>query len=383
MTHKASADFFRQKREWSKRKDLILGYYLTPYLPKIATQRKPICIVDAFAGPGQFDDGELGSPLIICNALQNAVASGIQVPVKSLLIEADASLCSRLRTRVAEFSFASVRHGSFLEHLPEIVSIATTHNVFLYLDPYTVEGLDWKSMDQIFARVNGGVSIEILLNFNAFSFVRRGLAALKLNAPPAGTEFEDIDEPGSSVATSMVDDLDAVVGGNWWQAILRSSLTCPEQVDAVTTGYCDRLRSRFQEVCAYPVKENSRHRIPKYLLIFASRHPDALELMNDATCRARDSQAESEAPTDLTLFEMRPESLVPDLQHLPELLRRSSTKPMRRGDLVQTVIRSAFCRYSSWQIRRTISQLIKEEKIASETGRARINDDVLVWWIGS
>ena len=34
--HKADKTFFEKKRHWSKRKDKILGYYLTPYLAKVS-----------------------------------------------------------------------------------------------------------------------------------------------------------------------------------------------------------------------------------------------------------------------------------------------------------------------------------------------------------
>ena len=61
MGHKADKSFFDEKRHWSKRKDKILECYLTPYLSKIATQGHPVLIVDAFAGPGKFGDGEPGS----------------------------------------------------------------------------------------------------------------------------------------------------------------------------------------------------------------------------------------------------------------------------------------------------------------------------------
>ena len=47
-------DFFKAKRPWSKYKDFILGYYLEPYIPKVATLKKPILIVDCFAGCGRF-----------------------------------------------------------------------------------------------------------------------------------------------------------------------------------------------------------------------------------------------------------------------------------------------------------------------------------------
>ena len=63
-------DFFKRKRDWSKYKDLILDYYLGPYLQIVKQIRKPILVVDCFAGPGRFDDGQSGSPLIIAKHLQ-------------------------------------------------------------------------------------------------------------------------------------------------------------------------------------------------------------------------------------------------------------------------------------------------------------------------
>ena len=61
--------FFKAKRPWSKYKGFILRYYLETYIPKVATLKKPILIVDCFAGCGQFDDGEPGSPLIIASII--------------------------------------------------------------------------------------------------------------------------------------------------------------------------------------------------------------------------------------------------------------------------------------------------------------------------
>ena len=39
-------------------KDFILNYYLEPYIPKVNTLKKPILIIDCFAGRGSFDDGQ-------------------------------------------------------------------------------------------------------------------------------------------------------------------------------------------------------------------------------------------------------------------------------------------------------------------------------------
>ena len=33
-------DFFAKKRDWSRHKDFILGYYLEPYIPKVNTLKR-------------------------------------------------------------------------------------------------------------------------------------------------------------------------------------------------------------------------------------------------------------------------------------------------------------------------------------------------------
>ena len=71
-----SSDFFQSKKPWSPYKDMILSYYLTPYLPKVCSLGKPVVVVDCFAGPGRFEDGSEGSPLIISKAVREMVGKG-------------------------------------------------------------------------------------------------------------------------------------------------------------------------------------------------------------------------------------------------------------------------------------------------------------------
>ncbi|MFC1634935.1 hypothetical protein ACFL5Z_08835, partial [Planctomycetota bacterium] len=121
MGHKADKSFFNEKRHWSKRKDRILECYLPPYLSKIATQRHPILIVDAFAGPGKFGDGEPGSPLIICRSIQESLSKGLSVPVSALCIENDIELYSELSISIDPFTFAKAKHGKFGDYIHSTV----------------------------------------------------------------------------------------------------------------------------------------------------------------------------------------------------------------------------------------------------------------------
>lgn len=378
MPHKADASFFDSKRPWSERKDLVLGYYLKPYLAKVATLRRPIIIVDGFAGPGKFGDGKPGSPLIIASQVQERLVNS-PVPIKLVCIEEDDELYARLHSLLKQFEFADARHGRFLNQLPQLEIEALGHTIFLYVDPYAIEGLEWESMDRVFAHVqNSRTSVEVLLNFSASSFARRGLAAMGMVAP-RGIE-DELDDP-PPLQPPSVQRLNNVVGGDWWQEALRTSTEFPAQVQSISSGFCQRLRKRFAEVCEHPVKEKWHHKVPKYSLLFGSRSADALILMNEAMIKSRDLLAHDARPAYDTLFETRPHDLVPDLQRLPELVLSAAANPISRGALIAAVVRRAFCQFSEKQIKHAIDDLLKSKTLNSETGKTRINDQVKVWRI--
>ena len=380
MTHKADKSFFSEKRHWSKRKDSILRCYLQPYLAKIATQKAPILIVDAFAGPGKFDDGEPGSPLIICQSIQEALSRNISVPISALCIDDDKELFSKLCRLIEPFTFAEARHGKFGDYIQEIQEKAKDHSVFLYVDPFTVEGLDWISLDSVFQHLSvSHMSIEILMNFNARSFARRGLATLKLAVPDSDPAIEDVEEIDAPLVTPpSIEPLNRVVGGDWWQDVLKSSASFPEKLQRITDGICERLSRRFREVCQHPIKALPHHSVPKYYLIFASRHPHALILMNDEMVKSLHTLADLAKPEDPTLFEMRPTELVPDTEKLPPIILKHASQPTERSTVILNVIRECFGYFSRKEIRGSIEQLLKDGKLGSETGKTRINDTVKV-----
>lgn len=380
MGHKADKSFFDEKRHWSKRKDKILECYLPPYLSKIATQGHPVLIVDAFAGPGKFGDGEPGSPLIICQSVKKALSRGLSVPVSVLCIEDDRELFSQLSNLIGKFPFAEARHGKFGDYIQQIQEKAKDHSIFLYVDPFTVEGLDWARMDCVFQHLSiSHMSIEVLMNFNAQSFVRRGLAALKLAIPESNPEIEDTEEIDAQLVTPpSIERLNRVVGGDWWQKILDSPSSFTKKVQNITNGVCKRLRERFQEVCQHAVKALPHHDVPKYYLIFGSRHPDALKLMNDEMVKSLRTLADLAKPKDPTLFEMRSTELVPDIEKLPLIILKYASQPTQRGHVILAVIREYFCQFSVKQIRGCIERMLREGKLKSETGKVRINDKVKI-----
>jgi len=379
--HKADTSFFDKKREWSERKDEILRCYLPPYLAKIATLGAPILIVDAFAGPGVFGDGKDGSPLIICHAVKEALSSKPSMTVSVMCIEPLDELFLRLESNMSEFSFAEAMQGEFLDYVDVIEERARSHSVFLYVDPWQVKGLDWSALEMIFRHLTKSkMSIEILMNFNASVFARAGLAALKLTDLEPTDEIEDVEPIDPAIITPpSIEKLNSVVGGDWWQAILKTEQSFPDKVEQVARGVLEQLSRRFQEVCQHGLKAQPHHTVPKYYLIFASRHCDALELMNDQMVKSQRTLADIAKPEHPTLFEMRSTELIPDLNKLPSLILEQAAERKTRRKVIISIIRQRFGMFARREIRGCVKRLLEEGKLKSSTGRTRINDDVEIW----
>jgi hypothetical protein len=370
------ATFFRAKKPWSRRKDRLLTEYLPNYLPKVAHfLKRPVYVVDGFAGPGKFGDGEPGSPLLIAGVVEKAISAGLPTALHVLCVEKEPDMYTQLEVNTDRFPFVLRRAGKFLDHLPEIRGLARGNTLFLYLDPYTVEGLEWDALAGVFALLREGQSVEVLANFNSASFVRRGLAALKQAVPAPDPSVEDADEldPIEPGYVPPVDRLNAIVGGDWWQPILaRSDMDFAGKVAAIRDGFCSKLGEHFREVCVHDVKAEYHHTVPKYSMVFASRTPVALRLMNDAMVASREMVADATAGESAGLFwESRPKEVVPDPVELDALLvEQAPVAPVwtDRDDLFTRVARARIGSWSTSEMGKALKPLLKSGRLVSETG---------------
>lgn len=384
MSHKAGSSFFDEKREWSRRKDRILGSYLHAYLPKIATQKRPILIVDAFAGPGKFgraeDQGEDGSPILIAKQIEEAAKRPNFTTAKLICVERDKELFQRLTEVMKPYSFVKCYFGPFVDHLEGIERVARSHSTFLYVDPFTVEGIEWNVISSVLTRLRTVQSVEVLLNFNAQSFVRRALAALKRFVPepqPDDEDVGDIDAPFAQPAS--VERLCRVVGGDWWINVLEEHSDFPSQVNAIATAMEGEFRKYFREVGMHAIKALPHHTVPKYYLVFGTRSWHGLRLMNDEMAKSRKSLASLAEPEHATLFEVRSEELVPDTARLPDVIRRHAATRRSRKLVIADVIREKFCEFTHAEIRGVIEQMLKGGSLRSARGKSAINDSTEIW----
>ena len=257
------------------------------------------------------------------------------------------------------------------------------NTVFLYVDPYSVKGLVLARMRSVYDQIRrASSSVEVLLNFNVATFMRWGLAALKRHSEiPSDIDDQEpdyqADDPCENVEMST---LDSIAGGDWWRAIASdSSRSFVEKLAQFTSQYRKQMLSSFTYSASCEIKSKYEHRVPKYVLVYATRHFDGVSLMNDGMCKARRDFLGNQFSKPF-LFDFTPEEEVVDLNELCnrlEMLLREKGK-LTRESLRRHALLTDFGRYTTTDHNSAISSLLKAKRIFSSTGKARINDTVFL-----
>ncbi len=266
-------DFFEGKRPWSKIKDEVLGNYMQPYLAKLNRKGPPILLIDGYAGPGTFEDGSRGSPLIVCekgekNAKGNYTA---------IFVNNKKKYHDRLKKELQERSLSAIaeaRYGDTKQLLQELPKTLSDQSVFLYLDPFGPTGCDFALLEPFLKR-NSRFSTEVMLTLNMPGMPR--LAARHVN-DNRSQEDEDIKRNRLW--------LTRIFGGDYWKEILLSQIGINEDRDfQLVEAYSNKLAQYLPYTRFCPVREKTGGRI-KYFIVFASHHKDSLVLLNDIAAKA-------------------------------------------------------------------------------------------------
>lgn len=281
---KKNDDFFKEKKPWSIVKDELLACYLKPYFQMILATRRPTIFVDCFAGKGKFDDGNDGSPIIALNTINECLRQSKinNYGIYSYFI--DLHYADELSENLSEYSGFKVVSGKYEEQIYHILSDKQGCNVFLYIDPYGVKALECSKFDQL--ALDKFYSVELLINFNSFGFIRAACAAM-------GTVFEeeyimqDLDEYDSSAYDSSErsrNSLDDIAGGDYWRDIIESyklkSIDGFEAERQFADQYCKRLQRHYKFVLNMPIRIKKGQQ-PKYRMVHATNHSKGCLLMVD------------------------------------------------------------------------------------------------------
>ncbi len=363
--------FFEGKRPWSKIKDAVLRDYLPAYLSKVATlSQRRIILIDAFAGPGIFDNEEgmdrLGSPLII---LHNAEK---YVPGKYLAIFVNSKKDhhKKLSETIKEYKLAKTLFGNAQELLKEINDLLTNQTLFLYLDPFGLKDLDFDLIKPILER-DISYSTEILVNMSMPTLHRLATRKLQQNGI----------QTAQSIRLNEV--LTRVLGGEYWKQIMwNDSLSAEEKEIRVMEKYRELLRGYLPFTGSCPVSEKMGKRV-KYFITFCSRHNHAMLLMNDFMCKAYFKYMHEREFED-TLFKDIEWKKTRNLKPLKKTILEELKKFVKNSRLAlwERIIQQHFMEFHSSEYREAVEQLVNEGEIdyknPRNTGR-RLNDECILF----
>jgi three-Cys-motif partner protein len=127
-------------------KHAILQKYLEAWFPILTSKHNRVLIIDGFAGPGEYQGGELGSPLIALNVVRSHNHEVKSSQIEFFFIEVDTARCTHLRNLLRTIALPphttyEVFEGKFDEMMqtllddfnqPERVNAP----MFVFIDPF-------------------------------------------------------------------------------------------------------------------------------------------------------------------------------------------------------------------------------------------------------
>lgn len=289
---KAQNDFFDEPKPWSRVKNDLLHSYLVPYFTIITRMPRPTYYVDCFAGQGCFKNGEDGSPFLALKARREAMNKNPGqrrgwIEVSFIESEHAKILSDNLVRCFPGESGYSVEDGAFEEKVLPLVSQHTEKNLFLYLDPFGIKSLRFGVFEALtkFLRFP---SIEILMNFNSFGFIRAAMSILAKDGQVTSRwDSEQLNAHLNSMGTfdatlSSIEDLNAVAHGTYWIQILQHYAGMPRGFKEAEKEFSEAYRAELSRIFRYVLRMpigKKDGKTPEYCMFFMTNHPKGCCLM--------------------------------------------------------------------------------------------------------
>jgi len=146
----------------TRAKHEVLKRYLDAWFPVLGTWNGRILFIDGFAGPGEYEGHEPGSPAIALNALRNhTVKHAISAEVGFMFIERDKAradhlrtVCEGLKVGLPDKCWVEVAHEAFDREMTSVLNRLDEQNKrlapsFVMVDPFGVSGIPLKVLQRI------------------------------------------------------------------------------------------------------------------------------------------------------------------------------------------------------------------------------------------
>lgn len=156
-------------------KHFVLKSYLDAWLPILGSWNGRILFIDGFAGPGEYEGGEDGSPIIALKAfLDHKAKTIIKAEVVYIFIEREKkraehlqALVSKWQPKLPERCKVQIIQGVFDEQMKEVLNYIEAQNTnlapsFVMIDPFGVSGTPMDVISRIFKNPRCEVYISFM-----------------------------------------------------------------------------------------------------------------------------------------------------------------------------------------------------------------------------
>lgn len=341
---KLDATLWKYTEHTGAKHRLLVGY-LHAWFPIIASRSKAINVIDGFAGPGRYEDGEVGSPLLMIDAFvghKNKTPAMEAANIHFDFIEERHDRVEYLKDQLSMMTFPPnvhvepVHEGSFdvvmgtiLDGIPPTSGLAPT---FAFIDPfgYTGHGI------QLSSRILQFKKSEVMI-YVPWPYIARFIGEASIRAP-----------------------LDNLFGDSSWIAARAAKGKSAERI--LHDLFLELVRQAAGFAVPFEVDAAPGRGWAGYTLYFATRSVLGLEKMKQAMWRVDPATgagfAYSANPDQLMMF-----STSPDLTQLEADLRA------RFGAKSFTIEQAAFHTTVSTQFAAESHLKTKTLAVAERAGR--------------
>lgn len=353
--------FFETPRDTSEIKLRIVERFLTPWSAKLGFRSRRgtqvVWYVDGFAGPGRYDDGRDGSPLLGLERAAQVKREGREYDLRCLFVEKSRTYCAALDDLCRPFRDHGVTatnlRGEFSPLAPRIEAETQDCAILLFLDPFGVSPLKYEAFRVLLSR---RAPLDLFLTFH-----HRATHRLAENHPHLISE---------------------AIGGDEWIPRWQETADPIRRVQHVLDVFHGNLirDGEFLEVSSYPIR-SWPGASPSYYLLFASRHIDAFELWNDEVAQEETGLSNKAfgSLTQASFFpafdqEFKARSLAADIREFGRGRTRTT-----REKIISHLVVTRSGRYHTKDIKKVVWALIESGEVTREPAgpTPRIDSDVL------
>lgn len=320
----ANTDFFKGISAQAVLKHRLLASYAHYFAIKAGkATRGKVAFIDGYAGEGRYEDGSLGSPLLLASSSERAATFGRDV--RLAFVELDDARRERLKSTLAEHNIVpdQLVGGTFDSAVHRLLDRNADRATLVFADPFGL-ALDRDVLESVISQSIAGRPVDVLLHFSLLSVARMA---------PADRATSNEGEVGPNARK-----LDAALGDIDWRAefdkAVRASATARAMAVAedFASAVSDATGARHTSI---EVRQRPGH-LPKYLLILFCKLDEAHWNFADMAGKAHVDWLHHCSREDFLASVASERSIVaPSLFDAPEPEPDRSTAESRVGEIVR------------------------------------------------